>query len=314
MGTADRIVAETPPITTMEVADARGRPILAARTPRAPARIVTRAVLQDALASALGPARLVTAAPVVRVDQEGGRVTVLLRDGSGRTGDLAVMADGIRSLTATTLIGNPPSYRGYHGVLAISGAVDDPGGEGRAREYWGSRERFGVFDCGAGRRYWFHMENAARPRGTPDHAAILARSARWPAAVSRAVAATDPDALLPYAIHARAVPRRLGRGRIICVGDAAHAMEPNLGQGACQAIEDGAMLGRLARDHEPAAILPAFERARLKRIASVVRQSAEGRIGAHGTALARVALRTAMRALPVRLVDRNIGRIHRLPD
>jgi 2-polyprenyl-6-methoxyphenol hydroxylase-like FAD-dependent oxidoreductase len=38
--------------------------------------------------------------------------------------------------------------------------------------------------------------------------------------------------------------KKWGSGRVTLLGDAAHAMTPNLGQGACQAIEDGVVLTR----------------------------------------------------------------------
>jgi 2-polyprenyl-6-methoxyphenol hydroxylase-like FAD-dependent oxidoreductase len=95
------------------------------------------------------------------------------------------------------------------------------------------------------------------------------------------------DALLPFSVHARGAPARLGRGRIICVGDAAHAMEPNLGQGGCQGIEDAIALGAVARRAPPEKVLRAFEALRLSRIRQVVRQSRLGAMAVHGATLRR---------------------------
>lgn len=58
------------------------------------------------------------------------------------------------------------------------------------------------------------------------------------------------------------------------LGDAAHAMTPNLGQGACQAIEDGVALTRcLAANSDPVAALRAYEARRIPRTAPIVRRS-----------------------------------------
>ena len=66
------------------------------------------------------------------------------------------------------------------------------------------------------------------------------------------------------------------RGRIVLLGDAAHPMVPNLGQGACQALEDAAVLSRLAAGREPDAVtgmLARYTAARLPRATDVVRWS-----------------------------------------
>jgi 2-polyprenyl-6-methoxyphenol hydroxylase-like FAD-dependent oxidoreductase len=75
-----------------------------------------------------------------------------------------------------------------------------------------------------------------------------ARLGLWPQSAGHAVRATPADQLIPFSIHAKPVPKRLGPGRIICVGDAARAMEPNMGQGGCQSLENAMALGMAAQD------------------------------------------------------------------
>ena len=82
------------------------------------------------------------------------------------------------------------------------------------------------------RGYWFNMRDQSVDAAPPSHDLISARVAGWAAALRHAVAATPASRLIPFSIHARSGPQRLGEGRLIRVGDAAHAMEPNLGQGA----------------------------------------------------------------------------------
>lgn len=66
------------------------------------------------------------------------------------------------------------------------------------------------------------------------------------------------------------------RGRAVLVGDAAHPMTPNLGQGACQALEDAVVLARLAAGKDAdavAGVLADYTAARQPRTVRVVRWS-----------------------------------------
>lgn len=87
-----------------------------------------------------------------------------------------------------------------------------------------------------------------------------------------------PGAVLRNDVHhlVRPLPA-FHQGRIALLGDAAHAMTPNLGQGGCQALEDAVVLAHLAApdagDEAVARALAAYTAQRLPRTTGVVRRS-----------------------------------------
>jgi salicylate hydroxylase len=77
-----------------------------------------------------------------------------------------------------------------------------------------------------------------------------------------------------WGLFTRPVTRNWGRGRIQLIGDAAHAMLPNAGQGACQAFEDAYILARwLDACRDPVEALANFRRIRIPRVHGVQRLS-----------------------------------------
>ena len=231
------------------------------------------------------------------------------------TADLAIVADGIHSVTATALLGNAPQYRGYGAVLGIS-PTGDLAETGLAQEIWGERDRFGMLDAGDGRTYWFYMAPFDTPHDLAglSHDALLARAGQWPSRVQRAVASTPPQGLIRIPISSRPMPSAMGRGRIICIGDAAHAMEPNQGQGGCQGIEDAWLLGLLAQRLGPEAILPELAKRRLPRVRSHWRDSHLVGLSVHSPArLQRFVGLSVMRLTPKRLGPWQMLSRHRPP-
>jgi salicylate hydroxylase len=73
-----------------------------------------------------------------------------------------------------------------------------------------------------------------------------------------------------WGLFTRPLTENWGRGRIQLIGDAAHAMLPNAGQGACQAFEDAYILARwLDSCRDPVEAFANFRRIRIPRVHAV---------------------------------------------
>jgi 2-polyprenyl-6-methoxyphenol hydroxylase-like FAD-dependent oxidoreductase len=196
--------------------------------------------------------------------------TVHYADGTSERADLVVGADGLHSAVRTSLLGDgPPRYAGYTSWRGLAG-YDGPLEAGEA---WGCGERFGLVPLGRGRVYWFAVANA--PEGGPSvpHAQLRARFGGWHEPIGAVLAATPPDAVLRTDIYDRRVPRRWSRGCVVLLGDAVHPMTPNLGQGACTAIEDALVLARCLRALPLDRGLAAYTARRRPRTRAIVRDA-----------------------------------------
>lgn len=294
------------PITAMQLATRDGKTILQ-RAITDQAMMSTRASLQNALLTAVGSER-------VRLDCKVDHISnnrIELSGGETMACDLVIDAGGIRALSGA---GSPPSYAGYGGVLALSGEADGAELCGLAAEYWGRNERFGVFELPENRRYWFYMRSQSAETSMPNLAMCRTAAEGWPESVVQAIAATREDALIPFVIHAKPPPKALNVDGILQVGDAAHAMEPNLGQGACQGLEDAAALQAIVSNVALEEVASEYERMRLKRTKIFVRESAQARFGAHGPKTIQAFFKAALRAIPASFTERRMQGMHTMPD
>jgi 2-polyprenyl-6-methoxyphenol hydroxylase-like FAD-dependent oxidoreductase len=232
-------------------------------------------------ASALGDLRVVHRADLHRVLSDALRPGTI-RWGSPATAepagfDVVVAADGIRSQTRASWPDDPGvRYAGYstwRGVTAKPVDVD-----GAAGETVGRGERFGMAPLPDGRVYWFGVATMPADAAFADEVAeVRRRFGGWHEPIAELLDATDPAAVFRTGIHELAGPlRSFRRGRVVLLGDAAHAMTPDLGQGANQAIEDAATLAALlgsAGDVDAALTeYDMLRRARTQRIAVRARQ------------------------------------------
>ncbi|MCA1783794.1 MAG: FAD-dependent monooxygenase [Intrasporangiaceae bacterium] len=268
----------------------------------APLLGIERPNLQAILAAAVGP-------DVVRFGSEV-RDTEALTTGH----DIVVAADGIRSrLRAEGWRGHSqPAYAGYTVWRAVVGAeVVTPA----VSETWGHRERFGIVPVGSGRVYIFATATVGAQQYAEDRTGELndlrRRFGRWHDPIPALLDAVEPDAVMRHDVHALPhVPRQLHRGKTVLIGDAAHAMEPNLGQGACLALEDAVVLAHVLGDDVPVDhALPRYSAARRERVVAVSRMSAQiGRLTQNGGPVRASIRDTAVRLTPARLAQRGMDR------
>ena len=212
------------------------------------------------------------------VRELGHEVELSMTDGCVVSGQALIGADGIHSVVREHLFGyRPLRYRGYVGWRGIASFVPKGYEEAVLSETWGPGGRFGIAPVGAGRTYWYASANQKESWVDPmpeRQANLLRRFGDWHQPIAELIAATPNREILVSRIYDIPKLHTWSRGNITLLGDAAHAMTPNLGQGACLAMEDAWALGSLIRNHQdPQTVFQQYQRARIRRAYSIQRQS-----------------------------------------
>ncbi len=276
-----------------------------------PTVAVHRADLQRTLLSALDESAVRLGAGFTGFEQDRGGVVARFADGREEPCELLIGADGLRSTARARLLGDgPPLFAGYVAWRGVAYMEGDPTPGVAGSESWGRGERFGLVKLGRGRVYWYATKNA--PEGEKDAGRgaragrkeeLLARFGGWHEPVPTLIRATEESNIHLDGVYYREPSARWGEGRVTLLGDAAHPMTPDLGQGACQAIEDAVVLAKCVEEEPDAeAALGLYEARRMDRTARVVRQARRlGRIGQLENPLARLLRDTALRAIPQRV-------------
>lgn len=249
-----------------------------------PTVAIGRSDLHGILTRALDGTEIRTGAEVVGYRQDSTGVTVEFADGSSERGDILIGADGVHSAVRRKLIGDhPPRFTGYiawRGEAPVGAETVAPG---TFCAIFGHGTRFTYYDIGPGRTYWMSVANGApNQRDEPGVIAKLTQRHRgWPDPIEQLVAATPEESILRHDVIDRAPIDTWGAGRVTLLGDAAHPITFNIGQGACQAIEDALILAEHLGDAtDPVAALRAYEAERIPRTAKM--QNMAWRIGRMG--------------------------------
>ena len=245
-----------------------------------PAVALHRADLQGALLRSLPPESVRLGKTFAGFFEEGEEVRARFEDGTEVACDVLVGADGLHSRVRAQLLDDgEPVYRGYtvwRGVARLEHAALPVG---TASEIYGEGRRFGVGPVGLGRTGWWATANEplSEIESAAEHAPKLLRLFEgWCLPVTELIEATPSETILRNAAYDRPAAARWGEGRVTMLGDAAHPMTPNLGQGGCVAVEDAAVLARsLAKYKDASLALRLYEsrrRARAERIVSFSRR------------------------------------------
>ncbi|KAJ4962331.1 hypothetical protein NE237_022270 [Protea cynaroides] len=205
-------------------------------------RVISRMTLQEILARAVGEDIIMNGSDVVDFEDDGNKVTVVLENGQRYEGDLLVGADGIWSKVRKNLFGpKDATYSGYTCYTGIADFVPPDIETVGYRVFLGHKQYFVSSDVGAGKMQWyaFHKEppgGVDAPNGKKERLFKIFQG--WCDNVFDLLHATSEDDILRRDIYDRTPIFNWGKGRVTLLGDSVHAMQPNMGQGGCMAIED----------------------------------------------------------------------------
>ncbi|KAI3984299.1 hypothetical protein MKX01_011253 [Papaver californicum] len=247
-------------------------------------QVISRITLQDILVKAVGLDIVHNKSKVADFVEDPDKVTVVLEDGRKFEGDVLVGADGIWSKVRSKLFGfREAQYSEYTCYSGLTDYVPPYINTVGYRVFLGFNQYFAATDVGGGKMQWygFHKEppgNTDPPGGKKKR--LLELFGRWCSEVVTLISETPEHMIIRRDLYDRDMLYTWSRGRVTLLGDAAHAMQPNLGQGGCMAIEDCYRLlleleEIVKRSHDDptyediAASLKRYERKRMIRVSIV---------------------------------------------
>ncbi len=248
-----------------------------------------------------------TGGRVVAVADDGDLVTATLEDGTVLVGDLLVGADGVHSVVRRAIDPSAPAAR-YVGLTNFGGITRrSPVADRLSPDGWhfvfGRRAFFGAHPTPDGDVVWFvnvpreQIGRDERTTTTPDQwlswLGDLVSGDAGPA--HELVRTGELELAADNTFDLGHVPT-WHRGRLVLLGDAAHAPAPSSGQGASMALEDAVVLAaQLGRAADPVQALAGFEAARRRRVERIVAVGARSSSAKIPGRAARVVQEAAMR-------------------
>ncbi len=209
---------------------------------------IERTKLQAALLPGVADVRCRLGIEVTFLVQNDAGVSVKFSDGSRGDFDLVVGADGIRStVRALALTNAAPSYLGAMNWRSV--ASIRPGGLTEFQINMGEGCVFGLVPLAGARTYSFAYVVCPQLRDPLEGrlARLRQRFSTFGPRVAAYLAALERDDEIICSAMEWMELGNIHAGRVVLVGDAAHASSPMMGQGGCMAMEDACVLAEELR-------------------------------------------------------------------
>jgi len=288
LGIEDKIIEAANPINQLVILDEKAN-VIKIQKPSSGNRelfsglAIHRHTLHQILKSYLQENILFTNKKALSFSYINEKVILHFEDGSTAEGDFLVSTDGINSNIRLQLL--PDSKPRYAGYFCWRSVIDNS--ELRitaATETWGTKGRFGIVPINENKIYWYATFNSNQFDVKINHYSLKnlhEHFADYHLLVRQILEKSSDDNLIKNPICDIKPLNQFAFSRVLLIGDAAHATTPNLGQGACQAIEDVMVLHKeIALGKGISSAFRSFERRRVKKTKFIIETSRKlGAIG-----------------------------------
>lgn len=320
IGIADDIIAKGRQLSAFCIYEKNGRLINRTDSTAMSAKYgldnfaIHRAALHEVLLSKLDNKNIYTAKRAVAAEQQNDKITLAFEDGSTHKTDLLIVADGIHSPIRRQLV--PSSLPRYSGYTCWRGMMKtDELTLTESTETWGKEGRFGMVQLAGNMFYWFACINA------PQHdqhmknftvGDLQNQFKDFHDPIPDVLSNTKNEDLIWNDIIDIKPINQYAFGNIVLTGDAAHATTPNLGQGACQAIEDAVILAdELHKNPDTRVALKQFEKRRIAKTHYITSTSRRlGKLAQLENSFGITLRNFLLRSLPASVNEKQIRKIY----
>lgn len=277
LGVYDQIVHHGNRMDTMTVSKPDFSPLTIVALTRfekefgTPNYAIHRADLHNILATAIGEKNIQLNKRLKEIGTSGEGYALQFEDGALVEAPFVIGADGIHSIVRQQLFSENTIRSAEQ--ICWRGLVQFnlPGKyQHDAIEAWGRGTRFGMAEIGKGILYWYLVVDAVMDLPETDLIDIVKE---YDLLVKEIIKATPPGKIFKSPLTDLQPVQVWNKDRLCLLGDAAHATTPNLGQGACQAIEDAYVLGALAKKLPLKEVFRLYPQIRRPKAHTIVRRS-----------------------------------------
>ncbi|RNA63538.1 monooxygenase [Chryseobacterium nematophagum] len=200
------------------------------------------------------------------------RLNMLFKDSTEDEADIIIGADGIHSQVRNSYFSKVEMRDA--GQLCWRGIanIEMPKYADELNEIWGKGKRFGFVKINSHQIYWYALVN--QPYNVPITLSKLNYLFKdFHPDILDIINSTEESTIITRSIYDFKTLNKWYKHRVCLIGDAAHAMTPNLGQGACQAIEDAYVFSECLKRYECEQALAKFNEIRKNKASWVVERS-----------------------------------------
>jgi len=229
---------------------------------------IHRANLHQLLISKINPKTIYTNKKVISVDQNNDSIKLQFQDGSTHETEFLIAADGIHSSIRKKIL--PDVQLRFAGYTCWRAVIDNSKlNLNESCEIWGLGKRFGIVPLANNKIYWFACVNSTQNNSNMAKykiSDIKKKFVEFNGSVQTILDETKNEDLLWNDIIDIKPINHFAYNNILLIGDAAHATTPNMGQGACQAIEDAVIISdEIIKNRKLKEAFINFENRRLKK-------------------------------------------------
>lgn len=274
---------------------------------------IHRADLHEYLLSKIDQKKVILNKRAVRFEEQNNHIVLHFEDGTQHTCKYLIIADGVKSPLRQQII--PQSIPRYSGYTCWRATIDNSEIKlNTGSETWGQAGRFGMTPLVGNRIYWYACVNSTKDNPIFKNYTIediRKHFQDYHQPIPTILAHTKHDDLIWNDIIDIKPLKNLAYNNILLIGDAGHATTPNLGQGACQALEDVAVLiDELKEKNNVTEAFRSFEKRRLARTKYITDTSKFIGEVAQWENPFMISLRnTILKNIPQRLAQRNLNKL-----